>query len=281
MTAIYPYALTTLQRVKNRIFDTNISAQPTAFDEILTSMINSATDWIERECGGRRFAMTFYPNQVYSAYGAKQRYAITKQSPIFSKIIAGDTVVGSKNVNNIVTAGLQPGMPILGDAIGIGNSIAAITGSTTAVLAIAATSSATGGYIQANGLTQFRWRSGTPSAPSWTPFILDQYEMVDDGQAGIIRIYGVFPRLYNNMVQISYWAGFIINWNFVGDGVNHTLPSDLTDFCENLVVRKFKRRDLAGKTSEVYDGATVAWRDELDKQDIDVLGHWRQTPTIM
>ena len=136
---IYPYALTQLQRVKDRIFDTNSQAnftattntsnsltavtqtlgmvvgqaiygsgipygttisaignttitlsqaatssasgvaittllQPVAFDNVLIRMINACTDWIERECGGRRFAQTLYNNEVYSATGAKQKY---------------------------------------------------------------------------------------------------------------------------------------------------------------------------------------------------------------
>ena len=45
---LYPYALTSLANVKNRLSITN-----TGWDDFLTRLINRWTDYIERQCGNR------------------------------------------------------------------------------------------------------------------------------------------------------------------------------------------------------------------------------------
>ena len=350
---IYPYALTTLQRVKDRIFDTaaqitftanlhttttidsitfptnstppglsvgqavfgtgipygayitvigsnsltlslpatqtangvaiTVLNQPTAFDNLLVRMINGMTDWIERECGGRRFVQTLWQNEVYSAYGAKQRYLVAKKCPITYITQTGTFTVNSAVVTGIgSTAGMQPGMPIINCIempVGQLNYIKTVDSATQITLTAAANASATD-VFQINGLVSFQWRAGTPNAPSWTSFVPDQYELVEDGTAGIIRLYGVMPRLYNNMARITYWAGYPINWANAGDGNTHTLPSDLTAACENTVVRAFKRRDMAGKLSEGLDGATTSWDKDIDSLDKDSLSHYKMIPAL-
>lgn len=135
-------------------------------------------------------------------------------------------------------------------------------------------------------VTSFQWRAGTPSNPSWTDFIPDQYELVDprtdpaSGQifypSGMIRVYGVLPRIYSNMIRVSYTAGYPVNWANAGDHNTHWLPGDLTGTAENLVVRKFQRRLLAGKSQQALEGATHTWRNDLDIEDKAVMGQYRQ-----
>jgi hypothetical protein len=135
-------------------------------------------------------------------------------------------------------------------------------------------------------LTSFQWRAGTPSNPSWTAFIPDQYELVDprtdpvSGQiwypSGMVRVYGVLPRLYSNMIRASYTAGYPVNWANPEDHNTHWLPGDLTGVCENLVIRRFRRRDLAGRSSRAIEGATESFRNALDQEDQDVLAQYRQ-----
>jgi hypothetical protein len=135
-------------------------------------------------------------------------------------------------------------------------------------------------------LTSFQWRAGTPSNPSWTDFIPDQYELIDprtdpiSGQiwypSGMVRVYGVLPRLYSNMIRASYTAGYPVNWANPEDHNTHWLPGDLTGVCENLVVRRFRRRELAGRSSRAIDGATESFRNALDQEDLDVLAQYRQ-----
>lgn len=54
------YALTTVARLKDRLGVTSSSV-----DTEYQRMIYSATDFIERACGGRRFQRTTYTNEIY------------------------------------------------------------------------------------------------------------------------------------------------------------------------------------------------------------------------
>jgi hypothetical protein len=134
--------------------------------------------------------------------------------------------------------------------------------------------------------SSLQWRAGTPTNPNWTDFIADQYELVDPRTdpisgltwypSGMVRVYGVVPRIYSNMIRATYVAGYPVDWANAGNRTTHLLPADLTSLCENLVVRKFKRRQLGGMSAQGLEGATHSWRNELDADDLDVLGQYRQ-----
>lgn len=134
-------------------------------------------------------------------------------------------------------------------------------------------------------LTTFEWRAGTPTQPSWTAFIPDQYELINPQTdpisgityypSGMVRVYGVLPRIYNNMIRATYTAGYQVNWATAGDGNLHQLPDDLTSLCENLVVRFFSRRQFAGKTSQALEGATISWSPSLNEEDRDVIDQYK------
>jgi hypothetical protein len=134
-------------------------------------------------------------------------------------------------------------------------------------------------------LTSFQWRAGTPTNPSWTDFIDDQYELIDpqpnpanNGSIwypkGIVRVYGVLPRLYSNIIRATYAGGYPVNWNNPEDQNTHMLPGDITNVCENLVVRRFTRRQLAGKSSDRIGESSITWSKTLDQEDLDVLGQY-------
>ena len=264
--------------------------QPVAFDNILIRTINSVTDWIERETGRHSFLQTFRSNEIYSAVGPKQKRLVLRHAPVFYLVTTGNTVGGSATITGIPsTVGLYAGMPVFGDNITRGALIGSVDSLTQITLvgnvkqsigSANATTTLTGATLTITGLIEFDWRSGTPSYPTWTQFILDQYELINDGKAGVVRLYGVMPRLYNNMMRLTYYSGYLINWATAGDNVTHTLPADLTNACENIVVRWFKRRQLAGKTSEALDGASTSWSKDIDSEDQAVLGHYRRLPTI-
>ena len=290
---LLPYALTTVQRVKDRLGIT-----VTNFDTVLTRMINSLTDFVERETGGRRFALTQYTAEIYSAYGPRQRFLPVRNAPVTFITLICNTTIGSNSISvtgatiNGVTVtdftkvGIAFGQVVRGDGIAgtagnspYGTTIFAVA-SNSITLSSPATATLTGAVIQITGIIKFQWRSGTPSNPSWTDFIVDQFELVNDGKAGMIRVYGVLPRLYNNMMRVTYTAGYLINFANAGDNLTHTLPADLSDLVENLVVRRFKRRELAGKQSEGLEGAQTNWKDQLDADDKDVLGHYQRAPSV-
>ena len=140
-------------------------------------------------------------------------------------------------------------------------------------------------------ISSFQYRAGTVSNPSWTSFITDQWEYKnpqprpDDtngtllwGPAGIIRVYGVLPRLMDNMIRISYTAGYMVDWYNEGMGnnpVTHWLPADLSQLADDLIVRWWKRRELAGQSGQTLEGqAVTGWRDAMDGDDINVINRY-------
>lgn len=83
---IYPYALTTLANLKDRL---GIQSAQTGFDNLLIRMINQHTDLIERACGNRQFAgrtagqLNTYTNEVYDGQTGG-RFMVLRQAPVFS-----------------------------------------------------------------------------------------------------------------------------------------------------------------------------------------------------
>ena len=88
------------------------------------------------------------------------------------------------------------------------------------------------------------------------------------------------PRIYSNMVRATYVAGFPVKWANAGDGTTHQLPADLSNTCENVAVRIFKRLPLDGKASEAIAGATTAWRDALDSMDQQVISQYKRIAMV-
>lgn len=285
--SVASYALTTLARVKDRLQ----SAAKTDFDAVLTRMINGVTDFIERECGKTglesypndgHFVQKTYTNEVYSVRGVHQNRLVLRNSPVAYLIVTGNLTAGSAIVANCsTTVGVVAGMPLyaIQGLFPQGTTVLSAT-STSITMSQPASVSQTGATFEVSGLISFQWRAGTPSNPSWTNFITDQFELEEMGRAGIVRVYGTMPRLYSNMLRATYVAGFPVDWDNAGNGSTHQLPADLTNLAENLVVRVFKRRQLDGLASENIQGATTSWRDKLDELDLNVLANYRRVGTI-
>lgn len=258
-----------------------VAAQPAAFDTLLIRLINGATDYIKSQTGDRDFLLTQHINEVYTVWGSRQKYVTLRQAPVFYLQTLLTTTLGSTAATlGSANSGIAVGMPIIGDGIPVNATVAAISG-TSLTLSAPAVSSNTNGNVLIHGLVALQYRAGTPSTPNWTSFILDQYDLVDNGKAGLARVYGNLPQMYSNMVRATYWSGFLINFDYAGDPTKHTLPADLSRTCENIVVRWYKRRDQAGKTSEAFQGATISFNKEIDNEDLAVIGKYQRAPVIM
>lgn len=204
---VVDYALTTKTRVKDRLTITG-----TNFDALLDRLISATTDFIEGECGGRRFKKTTYTSEIYSVHARKQEYILLKQAPV-------------------------------------------------------------------SVLTSAQYRAGTPSTPNWTNFIADEFELLEDGKSGLVRIYGGAPYGVN-AVRFTYDAGYLID--FASEvPPNHTLPQDLTDLCERLVIKLFKKRESEGKQSEGFEGGSVTWKELLDESDQAIIARYRRLPAFV
>lgn len=285
---LYPYALTTLSNVKARLGITNTSS-----DSLITAYINAATDFIERECGKTglesypndgHFVQKTYTNEVYTAKGRRQERLVLRNAPVTYLIVTGTLTQGSANVtitSPSTLVGVVPGMQLyaIQGLFPQGTTVTGVSGQTL-TMSQPASVTQTGAVFEISGLISFQWRAGTPSNPNWTSFITDQYELDEMGRSGIIRVYGSIPGLYNNMIRATYLAGYPVNWTNQGDGITHQLPADLTNTCENIVVRIFKRAPLDGKASESMQGATTSWRDKLDANDLNVIANYRRVFTF-
>jgi hypothetical protein len=283
---VYPYALTTLQRVKDRLEIT-----PNDFDPILTRMINAATDFIERECGKSglerypndgHFVQKTYTNEVYSIHGTKQIYLPLRNAPVTYLIASGNLTFNSAIVNNVTpSTGIVAGMPLyaIQGLFPSGTVVSSVSGNAV-TMSQPAQVTQTAAIFEISGLISFQWRAGTPDNPSWTSFFTPQYELDQQGYSGIVRVYGPMPRIYSNMVRATYVAGYPINWQNAGDGATHQLPADLTNTCENIITRIYKQRSLAGKASENLQGATIAWRNNLDALDLNVINNYRRVGQV-
>jgi len=299
---VSPYALTTLQRVKDRLQITNNNS-----DAVLTRIINSVTDNIERMCGKAsvdggsnaiHFVQQLYINEVYTVAGKRQERIVLRGSPVLNATVTGTTTANSTTINSpqlltilpqslmtqvaaiIAPANFVNGLLIQGAGIPPLTYITSGDGAGNFTLSNAVGTSGSNVIIEVTGLMSYQWRSGTPSAPFWTPFIQDQSEIIEQGRAGIIRTYGQLPYIYSNMLRATYIAGFPVDWQNAGNGTTHRLPADLTNTCENICVRTFKRLPLAGQASENIQGATVAWRNDYDAEDKQVIANYTRVGNV-
>lgn len=198
------HALTNLDRVKLRLGITT-----TGFDELLIELINSVTDWIEGECGNRRFKETTYTNEIYD--GSKtdeenKKYLILKNTPI-------------------------------------------------------------------TNLISFQYNGGTISSPVWVDFLKDNYQLLD--KEGMIYVYGGLPIGLRN-IRVSYTAGYKIDFADENDITKHTLPFDVSNLAERLVVKAFKRREAVGQSGESMGDSNVNWYDHLEEEDKSVINRYKR-----
>jgi len=196
---IYTNALTTVQRIKDRLGITS-----TGFDTLILRLINAATDFIETYCN-RKFMEQTYTNEVYTINYPGTEFLMLKQAPV-------------------------------------------------------------------SVLTSLEYRAGMPSDPNYTAFIRDNYELVEDGKSGIVRIYGGVPKGVD-VIRATYTAGYKIDWANFGSS-SHTLPADLTELCERIVIRTFKRREAEGKTRQSYEGGLIEWQQKLPDEDQQILNKY-------
>ena len=124
-------------------------------------------------------------------------------------------------------------------------------------------------------VSSLQFRAGLKSNPNWTEFVSDDWELMEDGSSGIIQIYGALIQGLNS-VRATYTAGYKINFTNYGDNSTHTLPADVSDLTERMVVKLFKRRDAEGKQREDFNGGSVIWKEILSPEDEMTLAKYRR-----
>lgn len=199
--AAVDHSLTTEARIKTRL---GITAA--GFDTLIKRLMYACTDFIERECGGRRFKETTYSQELYDGSLINEEeltkeFLVLKNAPIVS-------------------------------------------------------------------ISAFEYRTGTRTSPTWVAFQADTYEPLLD--RGLIRAYGGIPGGYQN-IRVSYVGGYKIDFTNEFDAALHTLPYELSDLCERLVIKRFKKREKEGVSQESFAETSLTWKELLDDADKAVI----------
>jgi hypothetical protein len=284
---ISPYALTTLARVKDLLFDPsltiNVSATVTKDSAALSNVIipTGKTVRIGQTISGPTIpsgttitalsagAMTLSQNAT--AAGTGVALYVVDQPVAFDIVLTRMINWATNYINNECGRTSFVQQSFVNDTYSISNS-------SQQVLILR--------NFPVYSISSFQYRAGTPTNPAWTDFIPDQYELINPRTdpitgnvwypSGMLRVYGPMPGIYNNQIRASYVGGYPVDWANAEDGNTHLLPGDITSVCENLVVRRFKRRQLAGQNSMSLEGAsTQGWRDKLDAEDLAALGQYK------
>jgi hypothetical protein len=124
------------------------------------------------------------------------------------------------------------------------------------------------------------YNSGTPSAPNWTEYPADGYELVGNGESGLVKIYGGVGKGVN-VIKFVYDGGYLVDWSNEYDITKHNLPHDLAELADRLVIRWYKKRESAGKASESYEGGSVNWKETIDEEDKSILDYYKRVIFIV
>jgi len=128
-------------------------------------------------------------------------------------------------------------------------------------------------------LTSLEYRMGLLSTPSWTAFLADDYALMEDGKSGIVYTSGL--TVGPNMVRATYTAGYLIDFANSTDLTKHTLPADITDLCERLVIKWFKKKENWGQSTQGNSGDSVTWKDLLEEEDLRTLAKYRRPAELI
>lgn len=123
------------------------------------------------------------------------------------------------------------------------------------------------------------YKAGNNSTPSWTAYSVNDFDI--DEEMGVIHPNFTFPHGKQN-IKATYTAGYVIS--FTGSyGVNstHTLPLDITEVCEEVVTRLFKKRDSEGRSSESFQESSVTWNENVfTPENIATIKNYRRVGFI-
>lgn len=121
-------------------------------------------------------------------------------------------------------------------------------------------------------VSAIQYRTGAKSSPVWVDFQADTWQ--EDLRLGVIRV--GLPSGFQN-IRVSYVAGYKIDFANEYTVANHTLPHDLSDLCERLVTKLFKRRESEGKTVESFNQSSVNWGAFLEDGDRETIANYSRT----
>jgi hypothetical protein len=219
-----PFALTTLQRVKDLLFDPNKTILVTgcAITENSNSISGATVPTGKTVVVGQQISgwgipagttilaisgSTFIISQNATISNSGQTVTVIDQTPAYDAVLTRAINYATNYINNACGRFSFVQQTYVNDTYSIDNP-------RQSFLLLR--------NIPVFSLTSLEWRAGTPTNPNWTAFIPDQFELVDPRTdpisgltwypSGEVRVYGVLPRIYNNMIRATYVGGYPVNW---------------------------------------------------------------------
>lgn len=86
-------------------------------------------------------------------------------------------------------------------------------------------------------------------------------------------IYFTVPIGFQN-IRISYTAGYLIDFDNSYTDTAHSLPYDINDLAERLIVKLFKKRDSEGRTQESFNNSSISWGALLEEHDKEIIANY-------
>jgi hypothetical protein len=119
-------------------------------------------------------------------------------------------------------------------------------------------------------ITSFQYKTAT-NPDVWANFSATDY--IVDYANGIIRmVNGYLPGGWGN-IRLTYDAGYVIDWK---TAANHELPFDLTMAANRMVIKEFKRKESAGRSSESIGGDNISWIEDIDADILRVINKYQK-----
>lgn len=257
-------SLTSVARVKDRIKITT-----TSFDDLIANLILGVTSRMEAMCN-RDFTLATYTNELHDGsdpYGSKRSILIPRNAPI-SNVASIEYKSGTNSLPNWTafsandydvdeTAGLIPFHFILPSG--------------TRNIRITYTAGWDGYDVSTSSLWSFNVvPTGTVNGSNATftlPEDANELVVYADG----VRVSADNVTFTSGSDSFTLAAGAVPFSTIAVDykatpadsGSDPTLPAELVDICERVVVHLFKQRESEGKTSESFQESSITWRDNL------------------
>ena len=77
-------------------------------------------------------------------------------------------------------------------------------------------------------------------------------------------------------VQVTYDAGYLIDWVNADDPAKHTLPHDLSEMGKRFVLRQYRKLNNEGEKTSNYTNSSLTWDDLVTKDDKMVIEKYRR-----
>ena len=261
-------ALTTKARVKDRL-----KVTATTFDDFLDNLIIAVTARMETMCG-RSFTLATYTNEVHDGsdlYGSSRSILIPKNAPI-SSIASIQYKAGTNTTPN--WTGFDTDTYDVDEAAGIIYFDSPLPRGKRNIR-ITYTAGWDGYDVTTSNLWTFNATpTGTvngsnatftiPTASSQVIVYADGVRVDDSlvtftsGETSFVLDASAVPY---STIAVDYKA------TAADSGSDPTLPAELVEVCEEVVVFLFKKRESEGKTTETFQESSITWREEWFTKD--------------